>query len=109
MKNSSKFSVSLFLSSSDDVLDQPLNHRVFWAAAKMQLELSEECQIHRPTQRPGRLIKLISATSLPEPPNEPCVWPSIDPNLESDAWYYYLAETSSRRLVERIKTEMYSG
>lgn len=75
----------------------------------MQLELSEELQMHRPSQRTSKLLAFMNATSLPEPPRDPFVWPGLSPNIGSETWYYYLAETSSRRLIERIKTELYLG
>lgn len=73
----------------------------------MQLELSEELQMHRPSQRTSKLLAFMNASSLPEPPRDPFVWPGLGANIGSETWYYYLAETSSRRLIERIKTELY--
>ncbi|KAH7018585.1 uncharacterized protein B0I36DRAFT_40951 [Microdochium trichocladiopsis] len=89
------------------IIDDGLNHRVLWAVAKMQLELSEECQIQGPCLRQGHLTRLIQSTSLPQPPLKTFQWPGVRLSLHHDTWYYYLAETSSRRLVERIKTELY--
>lgn len=79
----------------------------------MQLELAEECHVHRPCDRTGELIQLINTTSLPQPPNispiETLGSLKLNADFESWTWYYYLAETSSRQLVERIKEVMYSG
>lgn len=75
----------------------------------MRLELLEECQIHYPRFQQSRLQDLIMSTSLPKPPTEAFMWPSIESSLHQDTWYYFLAETSSRRLVERIKAELYYG
>ncbi|PVH98507.1 hypothetical protein DM02DRAFT_682156 [Periconia macrospinosa] len=97
------------LLGNQSVINDPLNHRVMWAVAKMHFELVEECQMYRPVGRVGKLMKLVSTTSLPQPPDEPFDWPGVPPECESDTWYYYLAETSSRRLIERIKVELYSG
>ena len=59
--------------------------------------------------KPGRLGQLIQSTPIPPPPPQPFEWPTIGSQLDTDTWYYYLAETSSRRLVERIKAELYGG
>lgn len=75
----------------------------------MQLELTEEIYPHLGLLKSGRLGQLIQSTPIPPPPPEPFEWPSIGSQLDTDTWYYYLAETSSRRLVERIKAELYSG
>ena len=75
----------------------------------MQLELTEEIYPHLGLLKPGRLGQLIQSTPIPPPPPQPFEWPSIGSQLDTDTWYYYLAETSSRRLVERIKAELYSG
>ncbi|CCT66576.1 uncharacterized protein FFB20_14638 [Fusarium fujikuroi] len=91
-----------------DILEQKLSHRVLWATAKMQLELTEEIYPHLGLLKPGRLGQLIQSTPIPPPPPQPFEWPSIGSQLDTDTWYYYLAETSSRRLVERIKAELYS-
>ncbi|EWZ80994.1 hypothetical protein FOWG_14996 [Fusarium oxysporum f. sp. lycopersici MN25] len=91
-----------------DILEQKLSHRVLWATAKMQLELTEEIYPHLGLLKSGRLGQLIQSTPIPPPPPEPFEWPSIGSQLDTDTWYYYLAETSSRRLVERIKAELYS-
>ncbi|KAH7369202.1 hypothetical protein B0T11DRAFT_71532 [Plectosphaerella cucumerina] len=95
------------LLKNPDLAGNSLAHRIFWTAPKMQLELSEELQMHRPSQRTSKLLAFMNATSLPEPPRDPFVWPGLSPNIGSETWYYYLAETSSRRLIERIKTELY--
>ncbi|KAF5581874.1 ankyrin repeat-containing protein [Fusarium pseudoanthophilum] len=91
-----------------DILEQKLSHRVLWATAKMQLELTEEVYPHLGLLKSGRLGHLIQSTPIPPPPPRPFEWPSIGSQLDTDTWYYYLAETSSRRLVERIKAELYS-
>jgi hypothetical protein len=91
------------------VIEDSHNHRVLWAVAKMQLELSEECQIGYPSRNQGRLTRLVISTSLPKPPAQEFSWPDVSSSLHHDTWYYYLAETSSRRLIERIKFELYSG
>ncbi|KAH7183340.1 uncharacterized protein B0J16DRAFT_322077 [Fusarium flagelliforme] len=91
------------------ILEQKLSHRVLWAVAKMQLELTEEIYPHLGLMKPGRLGQLIQSTPIPPPPLQPFEWPSIGPQLDTDTWYYYLAETSSRRLVERIKAELYNN
>ncbi|CAG7557406.1 unnamed protein product [Fusarium equiseti] len=90
------------------ILEQKLSHRVLWAVAKMQLELTEEIYPHLGLVKLGRLGQLIQSTPIPPPPPQPFEWPSIGPQLDTDTWYYYLAETSSRRLVERIKAELYN-
>ncbi|KAI1015776.1 hypothetical protein LB505_012007 [Fusarium chuoi] len=92
-----------------DILEQKLSHRVLWATAKMQLELTEEIYPHLGLLKPGRLGQLIQSTPIPPPPPQPFEWPTIGSQLDTDTWYYYLAETSSRRLVERIKAELYGG
>ncbi|KAL2067682.1 hypothetical protein VTL71DRAFT_15778 [Oculimacula yallundae] len=97
------------LTRNPKIVTNNLNHRVLWAVAKMQLELMEECQIHYPHYRQGRLYELIMSTSLPKPPTEAFKWLQVDSSFQQDTWYYYLAETSSRKLVERIKIELYSG
>ncbi|RGP78807.1 acid protease [Fusarium longipes] len=91
------------------IIDQKLSHRVLWAVAKMQLELTEEIYPHLGLLKPGRLGQLIQSTPIPPPPPQPFEWPSIGSQLDTDTWYYYLAETSSRRLVEQIKTELYNN
>ncbi|KAH7229840.1 hypothetical protein BKA60DRAFT_37238 [Fusarium oxysporum] len=91
-----------------DILEQKLSHRVLWATAKMQLELTEEIYPHLGLLKPARLGQLIQSTPIPPPPPQPFEWPRIGSQLDTDTWYYYLAETSSRRLVERIKAELYS-
>ncbi|PNP82130.1 hypothetical protein FNYG_04319 [Fusarium nygamai] len=92
-----------------DILEQKLSHRVLWATAKMQLELTEEIYPHLGLLKTGRLGHLIQSSPIPPPPPQPFEWPRIGSQLDTDTWYYYLAETSSRRLVERIKAELYSG
>ncbi|EXL91302.1 hypothetical protein FOIG_15576 [Fusarium odoratissimum NRRL 54006] len=92
-----------------NILDQKLSHRVLWAVAKMQLELTEEIYPCLGLLKRSRLGQLIQSTPIPPPPPQPFEWPSIGPQLDTDTWYYYLAETSSRRLVERIKAELYSA
>ncbi|KAH7267813.1 uncharacterized protein BKA55DRAFT_590130 [Fusarium redolens] len=79
-----------------NILEQKLSHRVLWATAKMQLELTEEIYPYLGLLKPGRLGRLIQRTPIPPPPPQPFEWPSI-------------AETSSRRLVERIKAELYGN
>jgi hypothetical protein len=75
----------------------------------MQLELTEEIYPCFGQAKSGRLRQLIQSTPIPPPPPQPFEWPSIGSQLDTNTWYYYLAETSSRRLVERIKTELYNG
>lgn len=75
----------------------------------MQLELSEELQMHRPSQKTSKLRTFMTFSHLPEPPKEAFSWPGLSSNIGTETWYYYLAETSSRRLIERIKAELYSG
>lgn len=82
---------------------------MLWAVAKMQLELTEEIYPHLGLLKQGRLGQLIQSTPIPPPPPQPFEWPSIGSQIDTDTWYYYLAETSSRRLVERIKAELYTG
>ncbi|CEI70476.1 unnamed protein product [Fusarium venenatum] len=94
------------------ILEEKLSHRVLWAVAKMQLELTEEIYPHLGLLKQGKLGQLIQSTPIPPippPPPQPFEWPSIGSQLDTDTWYYYLAETSSRRLVERIKAELYNG
>ncbi|KAF5236275.1 hypothetical protein FAUST_6623 [Fusarium austroamericanum] len=91
------------------ILEEKLSHRVLWAVAKMQLELTEEIYPHLGLLKQGRLGQLIQSTPIPPPPPQPFEWPSIGSQIDTDTWYYYLAETSSRRLVERIKAELYTG
>ncbi|KAH7304079.1 hypothetical protein B0I35DRAFT_445849 [Stachybotrys elegans] len=82
-------------------------HRVLWTTSKMHLEIMEELQVHCPSQRLSSLKSFMKASTLPHPSTDPFAWSGVDPALGSKTWYYYLAETSSRRLIERIKDEMY--
>ncbi|KFA81926.1 hypothetical protein S40288_06901 [Stachybotrys chartarum IBT 40288] len=92
-----------------NVKESTSGHRVLWTVSKMHLELMEELQVHSPAHITSSLTAFMKASTLPHPNTEPFSWPGVDPALGSRTWYYYLAETSSRRLIERIKDEMYSG
>lgn len=81
---------------------------MLWAVAKVQLELAEEVYPHQVSVRSHRLAHFFNTTQIPPPPVQPFEWPGAGHAFDSDAWYYYLAESSSRRLVERIKKELYN-
>ncbi|KAL6415606.1 hypothetical protein AUP68_02171 [Ilyonectria robusta] len=86
-----------------EIVEDKLSHRVLWAVATMQLELAEEIYPHLDVVQCGRLAQLIQSTPIPPPPLQPFVWPGISSHLNSVSWYHYLADTCSRRLVERSR------
>jgi hypothetical protein len=92
-----------------DIACDKLGQRVLWAVTKVQLELTEEVYPHHYLVQSRRLANFFQNTQIPPPPVQPFEWPGLGPFLDSETWFYYLAESSSRRLVERIKSELYKG